>query len=104
MAVHFVRVFFFIIIYFFFFFGKALQLISSLAAGLTSQFLIEMKRSLEEEFAHPREVKGEHKNRYLEFLRDRNLHGLFEFLSTFINALATRYVRSPQIASTFAQS
>ena len=40
---------------------------------------------------HPSTVIDNVKHHYLEFLRERNLTGLYDFLCTFINSLAVRH-------------
>lgn len=44
---------------------------------------------------HPSTVKEEIKHHYLEFLRERGLVGLYEFLCTFITTLAVRLLSLP---------
>ena len=62
------------------------------SAGFTLQFLTEMGATLgpEQVVMHPSTVKEEIKHHYLEFLRERGLVGLYEFLCTFITTLAVR--------------
>lgn len=67
--------------------------LTKLSAGFTLEFLSEMSLTLgaDQVLVHPSTVIDNVKHHYLEFLRERNLTGLYDFLCTFINSLAVRH-------------